>query len=216
MSQFTFEEEEQIANLKAWWAKYGTALLLLMIVVFGGFAANNGWKWWKSRQATSAVVVYEKLEQAVEKSDMSLVAQIQKTLTEAHGSSPYAERGALLVAKALFEKGKMDEAKVQLKWAVEHSSEEEYAATATLMLTAVLIQEDKLDEAKTLLDKKEYTGFSGLFLDRKGDIALAQKHVDQAKQYYEAALKALQEESPWKQVVERKIAALPKSGEQKS
>lgn len=215
MSQFTFEEEEQIANLKAWWAKYGTMLLLAMIIVFGGFAANNAWKWWKLRQSTSAVLVYEKLEQAIEKSDLPLVAQIQKTLVDSHGSSPYAERGALLAAKVLFEKGQVDDAKVQLKWAAEHASEAEYAATATLMLSAVLIQEDKLDEAKVLLDKKEYPGFSGLFLDRKGDVALAQKNLEQAKQNYEAALKALQDESPWKQVVERKIAALPKSGEQK-
>lgn len=214
MSRYTLEEEEQIASLKAWWAKYGNFILTVLILVFGGIAANNGWKWWQARQSSESVLAYEKLEKALGEGNLVLVGQIQNTLREDHASSPYAQRGALLAAKALFDQGKLAEAKAELQWAVENAKLDEYKATAALMLSAILIEEGQFDQAKALLNK-EYTGFGGLFSDRKGDIAVAQQDYAAARTEYEAALKAIQADSPWKQVVERKIAALPKTGDKK-
>jgi hypothetical protein len=41
-------------------------------------------------------------------------------------------------------------------------------------------------------------------------LALAQKDVATARKEYELALGTIQSDSPWKQVIERKISALPK------
>jgi predicted negative regulator of RcsB-dependent stress response len=212
LSRYSLEEQEQLASLKAFWSKYGNFILTVLILVFGAFALNNGWKWWQSRQANESVVVYERLETAIRQGDLELVGQIQNTLTEDHARSPYAQRGALLVAKAYFDKGQLNEAKSALQWAVDKAKLDEYSATARLLLSAILIEQSEFDAAKATLDKVP-AGFEGLFHDRLGDLALAQKDVATARKEYELALSTIQADSPWKQVVERKISALPKTGE---
>lgn len=211
MSRYSLDEQEQLASLKSFWDKYGNFILTVLILVFGAFALNNGWKWWQARQSTDAVVVYEKLEAAIAQDNMAQVGEIQKSLADEHARSQYAQRGALIAAKAFFDDGKLDEAKAQLEWASKEARLDEYAATARLMLSAILIEQSDFDGAKKALDKS-YPGFEGLFHDRLGDVALAQKDVDTARKEYEQALKAIQTDSPWKQVLERKISALPKAG----
>lgn len=212
MSRYSLEEQEQLASLKAFWAKYGNFILTVLILVFGAFALNNGWKWWQGREASEAVVVYERLEGAAREGDLELLGQVHKTLIDDHASSQYAQRGALLTAKAYFDEGKLDEAKAALQWASENSKLDEYAATARLMLSAILIEQADFEGAKAALSKN-YPGFEGLFHDRLGDLALAQKDVETARKEYELAQSTIQADSPWKQVIERKISALPKTGE---
>lgn len=209
MSRYSLEEQEQLDSLKAFWSKYGNFILTVLILVFGAFALNNGWKWWQARQSSEAVVVYERLEAASREGNIDLVGQIQKTLIDDHSSSPYAQRGALIAAKAFFDGGKLDEAKASLKWASEEAKLDEYTATARLMLAGVLIEQSDFEGAKAALSVS-YPGFEGLFHDRLGDLALAQKDVASARKEYELALGTIQADSPWKQVIERKISALPK------
>lgn len=212
MSRYSLEEQEQLDNLKSFWSRYGNFILTVLILVFGAFALNNGWKWWQGRQANESVVVYERLDAAIKQGDLELMGQIQNTLTEDHAGSPYAQRGALLAAKAYFDKGQLNEAKSALQWAVDEAKLDEYSATARLMLSAILIEQSEFDAAKETLSKVP-TGFEGLFHDRLGDLALVQKDVAAARKEYELALSTIQADSPWKQVIERKISALPKTGE---
>lgn len=212
MSRYSLEEQEQLASLKAFWAKYGNFILTVLILVFGAFAINNGWKWWQSSQSLEAVAAYEKLEAAVAQGDIALVGDIQKTLVDEHSGTSYAARGSLLASKALFDEGKIEEAKTSLQWVANEAKLDEYAATARLMLAGIQLEEGDFTAAKGTLDKT-YAGFEGLFHDRLGDIALAENDPATARTQYEAALAKLQADSPWKQVVERKISALPKTGE---
>lgn len=212
MSRYSLEEQEQLASLKAFWAKYGSFILTVLILVFGAFALNNGWKWWQARQSTEAVVVYERLQEATRAGDLELVGQINKALLDEHAGSQYAQRGALLTAKAYFDEGRLDEAKAALQWAANESKLDEYAATARLLLSAILIEQSDFEGAKKALSVN-YPGFEGLFHDRLGDVALAQKDFATARKEYELALNTIQADSPWKQVIERKISALPKTGE---
>ena len=211
MSRYSLEEQEQLAGLKAFWSKYGGFILAVLILVLGGFALNNGWQWWQTRQSADSVVVYEQLQTAIGKGDLESAGQIQNTLTDEHGRSPYAQRGALLVAKAYFDGGKLDEAKTQLQWATKNASLDEFEATARLMLAGILIEQSDFEGAKAALSKKQ-PGFEALFHDRLGDVALAQKDVVTARKEYELAQSTIQADSPWKQVIERKISALPKAG----
>jgi predicted negative regulator of RcsB-dependent stress response len=212
LSRYSLEEQEQLASLKAFWAKYGSFILTVLILVFGAFALNNGWKWWQARQSAEAVVVYEQLEAAMREGNLELAGEINKTLLEEHAGSQYAQRGALITAKAYFDEGKLDEAKAALQWASEEAKLDEYAATARLMLSGILIEQSDFEGAKAALSES-YPGFEGLFHDRLGDLALAQNNIETARKEYELAQSTIQPDSPWKQVIERKISALPKTGE---
>ncbi|MDX1669498.1 MAG: tetratricopeptide repeat protein [Limnobacter sp.] len=209
MSRYSLEEEEQINKLKAFWASYGNFILTVLIIVFGTFAANNGYKWYQARQSNQSVLAYEKTERASQEGNIELLKKVQGTLLNEHSGSPYAQRGAVLAAQAFYDAGEIEEAKTSLNWVIEHGDLNEYVSSARLTLSGLLIDEEKYEEATALLKDKAGEGFEGLFLDRQGDIMALSGKPDQARSLYEASLEKLQSDSPWRSVVERKIAALP-------
>lgn len=209
MSRYSLEEEEQINKLKAFWASYGNFILTVLIIVFGTFAANNGYKWYQARLATQSVLAYERTEQASQQGDIELLKKVQATLLEEYPSSPYAQRGAILAAQAFNDAGDTEQAKASLQWVVDNGDLDEYVSTARLTLSGLLIQEENYEQATALLKDQASEGFEGLFLDRQGDIQALSGKPEEAKRLYEASLEQLQSNSPWRSVVERKIAALP-------
>lgn len=209
MSRYTLEEEEQIASLKAFWGKYGNFILTVLILIFGGFAANNGYKWWQAHIAKEAVVGYESLQEAVNKGDLELLKKVQGSLLEDHKRTPYAERGAILAARAFYDAKNIEEAKKSLTWVIQNGKSDEFVATARLTLSGVLLEEGKTQEAKALVQDIKTIGFEGLFQDRLGDIAMVNKDYAGAKAAYDQALLKLQPESPWLEVVRRKLSAIP-------
>lgn len=209
MSRYTLEEEEQINNLKAFWASYGNFILTVLIIIFGSFALNNGYKWYQARSSSQAVLAFERTEKAASENDIELLKKVQGTLLEEHSGTPYAERGAVLAASAFYKADLIEESKASLQWVVENGSLDEYVSSARLTLSGLFMEEEKFDEALGLLEGKAGKGFEGLFLDRQGDIKAAQQQYSEAKSLYEQSLEKLQVNSPWRSVVERKIAALP-------
>jgi hypothetical protein len=61
---YDLEEQEQLAELKAWWNKYGNFILTVVTVVLLAFAAYNGWQWYQREQASQAAGVYGQLDEA--------------------------------------------------------------------------------------------------------------------------------------------------------
>jgi len=58
------EEQEQVAEFKAWWNQYGNLLAFALVaaaVVIGGW---QGWRWYQQAQAQEASVVYDTLARA--------------------------------------------------------------------------------------------------------------------------------------------------------
>lgn len=209
MSRYTLEEEEQINNLKAFWASYGNFILTVLIIIFGTFALNNGYKWYKARSASQAVLAFERTEKAAANNDIELLKKVQGTLLDEHGGSPYAERGAILAASAFYKANMISESKDSLQWVIDNGSLDEYVSSARLTLSGLLMEEEQFDQANALLEGKAGKGFEGLFLDRRADVKAAQGNYVEAKKLYEQSLDKLQVNSPWRSVVERKIAALP-------
>ena len=58
------EEQEQLDQIKHFWAQYGNLISWVLIVVFGSFAAWNGWNYWQRSQASQASALYEEVERA--------------------------------------------------------------------------------------------------------------------------------------------------------
>jgi predicted negative regulator of RcsB-dependent stress response len=47
MAHYDLEEQEQLAQIKHFWNRYGNLIASVLIVVFGGIAAFNGWNYWR-------------------------------------------------------------------------------------------------------------------------------------------------------------------------
>ncbi len=203
---YDLEEQEQIDQLKAWWAKYGTFLLTLLVIVLGVVAAWRGLQWYQTHQATKARGYFEALEQATRQPGDDSVARVNaamKTLRDEFAKTDYAARGALLAATALMEKKDVAGARSQLDWLVQ-SSHPALVPVARLRIAGLLLDQKDYEGALAQL-KDPPASFEGMFADRRGDILLAQGNIAGAKDSWKHAMDLLGSGNPLLSIVKLKL-----------
>ena len=200
------EEQEQLAELKAFWNKYGNAITWLLIVVLSGFAAWNGWQYWQRQSAGKAAVLLDELDRAAQAADTDKVQRVWSDIQANAGRTIQARQAALLAAKALQAGGKTDAARAALVWAVDQG-DAALAAVARLRLAGLQLDAQAFDDALKTLAVDAPTGFKGLYADRKGDIWLAKGDTAQATELYKTAYQALGANLEYRRIVEAKLNA---------
>jgi predicted negative regulator of RcsB-dependent stress response len=55
MATYDLEEQEQIAEIKAWWKQYGNLVVGIVTAVSIGVIAWQGWNWYQRGQAADGV-----------------------------------------------------------------------------------------------------------------------------------------------------------------
>jgi predicted negative regulator of RcsB-dependent stress response len=188
MSAYDLEEQEKIAELKAWWQRYGGLLLLAVIVVLGTIAAWNGWQWYQRGKSAEASQLYAELQRVVGGKDLKKVRDATGTLLESYPRTVYAPLAALASAKAHFDANDMKTARVQLQWAVDNARDAEIQSIARLRLATLLIDEKAYDEALKVLDAKHEAAFAGRFLEVRGDVLAAAGRKADARGAYRGAM----------------------------
>ncbi len=202
------EEQEQLAELKHFWSRYGNIISWVLIVVFGAVAAWNGYQYWQRSQAAQAAVMYDEVERAAVAGDVAKLERALGDMKERFGRTAYAEQAALLAARIYHDKGNLDAAKGALAWVAGKASDDGYQAVARLRLSGMLFEAKAYDEALQQLVAPMPSDFNALAADRRGDILLAQGKKAEAKAQYEAAYKGLDERSDYRRIIEVKLNAL--------
>jgi predicted negative regulator of RcsB-dependent stress response len=209
---YDLEEQEQLAELKAWWNKYGNFILTVVTVLLLGFAAYNGWQWYQREQAAQAAGVYGQLEKALAARDVDKAGAYADMLASKYGSTAYASMAALQAARAHAEAGKADRARELLQWVIDKSSQGELRAIAQVRLAGVLLDEKKYDEALKVLGGDVPAAQAVAVADRRGDVLMAQNKIDEARAAYAEALAKADAQHPLRQLIQFKLDALPPSG----
>jgi predicted negative regulator of RcsB-dependent stress response len=208
MAALDLQEQEQLAELKAWWHDNRTwlvGMLLVCAVVVGGW---RGWHYYQNKQANESAILYAEFIKQVESNDIKRVNDAAAVVMDKYAGSAYASRAALLAAQ-LNELGKdAAKAKTQLQWVIDHSSEAGLKDVASLRLVAIFLDEKKYDEATKLLDAKHQASFDGLYADLKGDVLSAQGKVEEAKTSYRLAYEKMEAKSNYRNIVQMKLDAL--------
>jgi len=202
------EEQEQLAELKHFWKRYGNVISWVLIVVFGAVAAWNGYQYWQRSQFAQAAVMYDEVERAAVAGDVAKLERALGDMKERFGRTAYAEQAALLAARIYHDKGNLDAAKGALAWVAGKASDDGYQAVARLRLSGMLFEAKAYDEALQQLAAPMPSDFNALAADRRGDILLAQGNKAEAKAQYEAAYKGLDERSDYRRIIEVKLNAL--------
>ena len=202
------EEQEQLDQLKHFWAQYGNLITWVLIAALGSFAAWNGWTWWQRDQAVKAGAMYDELDKAVKASDADRAAAVFNGLKERYPRTAFAQQGALLLAKLQFDKGQAEPARATLAWVADNAKEDEYQASARLRLAGLLMDQKQYDEALKQLDGANAKAFEALVADRRGDILLAQGKKDDARAAYTKAWQAMAPAVDYRRLVEAKLTAL--------
>ena len=201
------EEQEQIANLKAFWNRWGNLITWLLIAVLGGFAAWNGWNWYQRDQGAKASALYDEVDAAVAKRDLATAAGVFKTLQDRFAGAAATEQAALLLAKAQADGGQADAAQATLGWAAEKAGEGAVRAIARLRLAGLLLDAKKYDEALRQLDGATGKEFEALVADRRGDVLAAQGKKAEAIAAWQKAWAAMDEKLEIRRLVEAKLTA---------
>jgi predicted negative regulator of RcsB-dependent stress response len=194
MAAYNLEEQEQIANLKAWWQQYGVRIIIYIGVIAIALIGWQGWNWRQQQQNAKANEIYAELSQAIGSNEVIRVRSLVGELTGKFSGTAYAPMGALLAAKYTLESGDAKTAKAQLAWAAEHSKGE-LADLAYLRLAAVLLDEKAYDEALAKLARQPAAAFAAAYAELKGDILVAQEKPAEARAAYQAALQTLKDQS---------------------
>jgi len=203
------EEQEQVAELKAWWTQHGNRILAVVIAVAVAVVGWQGWRWYEHGQAAQASVLYDTLTKAAQAGDAKALRDAAGTLVESYPRTLYASMGALLAAKFYFERNDLKNAKAQLQWVIEHSPAEDFRDLARLRLAAVLVDEKAYDEALKLLDAPHAPAYDAQYAALKGDVLVAKNQLTEARAAYQAALeKAERRDSPFRESVRMRLEAL--------
>jgi predicted negative regulator of RcsB-dependent stress response len=204
---YDLEEQEQLDTLKAFWQKYGNLITWVLIVCLAGYAGYNFWKQRQRSQAAEASALYDQLGKQLTAKDNAKVQRIAGDIESKYESSIYAPMAALVAAKGAFDANDLKAAKAQLQWAIDHGNAE-YKSVARLRLSGLLLDEKAYDQALALLNGDILPQFAGAAAGRKGDILVAQNKLAEARKAYEAALAAMDDKNPGRQLVQLKLEAI--------
>ena len=203
------EEQEQLAELKAWWREHGTRITAVVLAVAVGFAGWVAFRSYGQSQAMQASVLYDAISNAAQANDAKALRDASGTLVESYPGTAYASMGALLAARYYFERNDLKNAKAQLQWVIERASSDDFKQLARLRLAAVLLDEKAYDEALALLQTQPAAAYEAQYAALRGDILLAKNQAAEARAAYKLALeKADKKNGPFHESVRMRLEAL--------
>jgi predicted negative regulator of RcsB-dependent stress response len=205
---YDLEEQEQIDQIKAFWAKYGNLISWVLIIVLAGYA---GWTYWSNTQsshASQAAGLYNTMETALQAKDNAKAQTAAEDIRKDFGNTVYAQFSALALAKQAIDTSDTKSAKAQLQWVIDSKYNDEFVTIARVRLSGILLDEKAYDDAMKLLSAEAPAKFQALVEDRKGDILAAQNKIDEARAMYKSALDKTDEKSPAHSMIELKLESV--------
>ena len=203
------EEQEQVAELKAWWQQHGRLITAVIVAAALGFSGWQGWRIYQQNQAANAAGLYDALARAADGGDAKAMRDAGGALLENFPRTMYASMGALVAARFHFDRNDLKSAKAQLQWALEHGRTDDIRDLARLRLAGVALDEKAYDEALKLLDEKHGAAYDAQYAAARGDVLIAKNQAAEAKAAYRLALdKAGSANSAFRESVRMRLEAL--------
>ena len=203
------EEQEQVAELKAWWKQHGNLIVATILAAALAFAGWQGWRWYQASQSSQAAAHFDSLARAAQAGDAKALRDAAGTLIESYPRTLYASMAALVAARFHFERNDLKAARAQLEWVIERSPAEDFKDLARLRLAAILLDEKAYDEALKLLDAKHAPAYDSQYAALRGDVLVAKNQPAEARAAYQLALeKAAKDQGAFRESVRMRLEAL--------
>jgi len=203
------EEQEQVAELKAWWKQHGNLIVATILAAAVAFAGWQGWRWYSASQAAQAAAVFDTLVKGAQAGDAKVLRDSAGTLIESYPRTLYATMGALVAARFHFDRNDLKSAKAQLEWVIQNAPSEDFRDIARLRLAAIVLDEKAYDEALKVLEAKHSPAYESQFAALRGDILVAKNQPAEARAAYQLALeKAGREQGAFRESVRMRLEAL--------
>ncbi len=208
MAVYDLEEQDQLEDLKAWWARWGNHVSTVVLAVCVGIVGVQGWRWWQHTQAEQASVLYGAISNAARANDLAKAKDAMADLAAKYPGTGYAAGAGMIVAKMLFDSGDKAGAATRLQWVIEKASDDNMRQIARYRLATAQFDDKKYDDALRTLDAKTDDAYAGLYADLRGDILVAAGRAAEARAAYQTAVAKLDPKSPYRAYVQVKLDAL--------
>ena len=182
------EEQESLAEFKAWWRQYGGMVVSVVTAAAIAGAGWQGWRLYQANRASQASALYDSLSKAAQLGDAKALRDAGGALVESYPRTLYASMGALALARFYFDRNDLKGAQAQLQWVIERSPAAEFRDLARLRLAALLLDQKAYDEALKQLGEKHAAAFDAQYEALRGDVLVAGGKPADAKAAYKAAL----------------------------
>jgi predicted negative regulator of RcsB-dependent stress response len=194
-------EEQQVEAIKGFWKENGTAII---VGVGLGLAGLFGWQQYndmviEDKEAQS--ITFQSVLEGIDSEDGMLKAE---AFTKENSDSGYALLTSLVAAQKAVENKDFEAAKLHLNMAVSNSPNVAIADLAKIRLARVESQLGDTISALATLDSVQSLSYIDQVQEVKGDIYVATKEFDKAKEAYDAVLA----EQPQNRIVEMKLSNL--------
>lgn len=208
MAAYDLQEQEQIDNIKALWKQWGPLVMTVLLAAVLGIVGSKVWSSYELGRAEAASAQYVLLEKTLQTEDLANAQKQLAVLKAEYAGSPYASRGALLLARTLVTKKDLKAAQEQLQWVLQQSKEDDLKDLTRMRLAAVQLDQKQYAEALKTLEAKPIEAFVASFAELKGDIMLASGKTADAAKAYEIAINKIDKESPQYRFLQLKVDAL--------
>lgn len=217
-------EEEQLENLKKWWAENGVSTVSVIVL---SLAAVFGWQAWQNQQQQAlytASATYQNFLEAISanqgnptEQQVATALHLADTLTDDYPDSGYAHFAALYKARQAVLDGEFPVAIEELQWVIAQADSAATRQDAQLRLSRVLLAQGDYSEAMASLPESSQ-GYAPLVEELRGDIYLAENNQQQALLAYQKAselrLQAGQASNPLLNLkIQQLESTLPQAGE---
>lgn len=208
MAAYDLQEQEQIANLKAFWKSWGMPIVVALALGVAVIVGSKVWAGYQRQQAAQASDLYVGLEKALQAGDRDKAGKLAAQIRDDYRRTAYAARAALLQAQHAFARKDYKLAQEQLQWVLANTSEDDLKDLSRLRLATVQLDQKQYSEALKTLEGRKDEAYLALFADLKGDVLFAQGKVVEAAKAYEVAINKADKASPLHQMLQFKIDAL--------
>ena len=99
---YDLEEQEQLAQLKAFWAQYGNLITWVVIIALGCYAGYSYWQRAQVGKAQEAALLYDEAQKAAQAKDTAKMLRVASDMQSRFGSTTFASMTALLAAMMNF------------------------------------------------------------------------------------------------------------------
>jgi len=144
-------DQEQLAQLKAWWDKWGTWLLSIILIIVLSF---SGWRYWQSyklSQASTASTTFDMLAVSQQVGEFGEVLREARRLMQDYPASPYAAAAALMLGTYYMEQGDFEQAQAALTWVGTSRVDQVFKDVAALRQTKIFINLQQYEQAQEVL-----------------------------------------------------------------
>jgi predicted negative regulator of RcsB-dependent stress response len=211
-------DEEQIEELKAWWAENGNSLVITIVLALAVVFGYRAWQNSEAEAAEAASTLYESISVAVR--DAPATAPSAEVLTSLRSlgnqlktdypDSTYAHFGALHMAKIAADRKEYETAEIELMWMLDNDVDGILEPVARMRLALVLVEQDRADEALQMLSVDIELGAHAVsWHETQGDIYYKMGDNENARDAYQTAVDLLSEDDSPRPMLMAKLQDLP-------